>query len=205
MTSKKRVKKHAAYLAALHEPHAFWKGNDASGVDLIELLARHYGVNAPFGLFLTDGPTSRPRADRWAVLAILLAGDLYPAFKRLPSKGGRPPRQIWEGILFPYPHAHAARFVQLFNVEKSELKRRGETSRVEDVCAVLKAKYCGKHPRWRYNNMRELSTLKRALEDISEEIRAHPERFLPLDGSEPVSIDGEKYLPLLPQRSKARV
>jgi hypothetical protein len=205
MPSKKKAKKHPAHLAALYEPHAFWKGDDSAGVALIERLALHYGVNAPFGLFLTDGPTSRPRAERWAALAILLAGDLYPAFEKLPSKGGRPPRQIWEGILFPYPHAHAARFVQLFNVEKAELKRRGETSRVEDVCAVLGAKYCGKHPRWRYNNMESVKTLKRAWENISHEVKAHPEQFLPLDGSEPVSIGGEKYLPPLPQQSKARV
>jgi hypothetical protein len=85
------------------------------------------------------------------------------------------------------------------------LKRLGDPARGEDVCAVLREKYCGKHPRWHYNKMKSVKTLKRAWEDISAEVKAYPKQFLPLDGSEPVLIGGEKYLPPLPQRSKARV
>jgi hypothetical protein len=202
MPTKKKLKPDPVLL----ERHAFWRGDATTADALIERLAMRHGVTsrvAPmFGWFLKDGPTSQPLGKRWADLAISLAGVLYPAFEKLPNKGGRHPRRFG-GIFDPYPYADAARLVQLFDAIKKKLKQRGEPARVEDVCVILHLKYSkpGKYQKWRYNEMK-VSTLKRAWEGISVEVKAHPERFLPLDESELFSLG--RQLPPLPQRSKAR-
>lgn len=204
----KNIKRARALPARLFEQHAFWIGDDAASAQLIECLVLHYGVNPPFGLFLEDGPMSRSRAERWAHLALCLAGDLYPAFERRPlaRKGGRPALKRFINWFSPYPNADEARLVQLVDAISAELQHREVPSRNEDVLKEVVKRFSGKYPRWKYNGLETASSLKRhGWEKIPAHIKEHPETYLPPDGSEPLDAPGGRpYLPRVPLRRTAR-
>ena len=193
MTKKQRVARAAEGLALLFKKHLFWNGDAATTLHLLNLLQQHYGVS---NCEYWDGGTEAQH--RLFDLLTILAGELYPAFKKPPSKGGRPGLHRY-ALSESWPFAHEARLVQLFGAVKDELKRAGHSCGISDAAKKLVPRYAGKHPKWRYNNLRTTDLLvRRGWQKIPSEIKANPERFLPADGSEPTGSDGKPYLPPLP-------
>jgi hypothetical protein len=162
------------------------------------MLALHYRVyGTPFSEDFYPRPSNN---DGLYQLLLELAGELYPAFKKPPPKGGRP-RKYQSGLLVDYPDAHAARLAQLFALEKQRRLRQGDPARTSDICGALVRRYSGKYPRWQYNDLKTASSLERRWQKISPAIKQQPEKFLPADGSEPTWFDW-RYLPPLPPDAK---
>jgi hypothetical protein len=184
----------------------FWASTPGESLRLLDALAIQFRVNPPFASFLDrKALDSRSLETRWAQLALCLAGELFQEFEQPPprKKKGRSSRQF--ALTFdPYPHADDARLVELFNDAKEKLKRRGDSHRIDDVCAELVRRYAGKYPDWKYNNQLTAGTLKRhGWYNIDKQIKADPERFLPSDGIEPPGLTGRPRLPQLPRRAKS--
>ena len=205
MTKKQRDAHRFAGLSALLKRHSYWKGSDDERAHLLNKLAIHYRVNTggfPYPALgeIRGGPSKSELLD----LLLAVAAELYPAFERPPSKGGRPNRYV-SGLFEDYPDAHAARLVQLFASVKKQKKQRDESATIPEICRALVRIYGGKYPNWHFNNLRTPTSLRRRGWDvISSEIKAHPERFLPADGREPLWMDGRPYLPPLPGGTKSR-
>jgi hypothetical protein len=197
VTKKQRAARAAEGLGPLFEKHLFWNGDDATKLYLLNQLQMHYRV---FNCEFWDGGTeAKPWNNKLFDLLTILAGELYPAFKKLPSRGGRPRLHRSYGLLALWPYAHEARLVQLFGAVKDELKRAGLPCGISDAAKQLVRRYAGKYPKWRYNNLNTTASLvRRGWQKISSEIKANPERILPADGSEPTGSDGKPYLPPLP-------
>jgi hypothetical protein len=184
----------------------FWSSTPGESLRLLEALALRFRVNPPFASFLDrKALDSRSLETRWAQLALYLAGELFQEFEQPPQRknAGRSARQF--AFPFdPYQDADDARLVQLFNVVKKELKRRGDSSQIKDVCAELVRRYAGKYPDWKHNKRKPAGTLeRRGWYKIDKRIKADPERFLPGDGSEPLGPTGRPRLPQLPRRTKS--
>jgi hypothetical protein len=188
----------------------FWTCKDAESTLLVEALALRMKANAPFALFFAEKPIdSRPMSERWAKLALALAGELFEEFEKPKQKKmlGRRPRQIdsiFNPLLNPWGAARDAasdaRLVQLFNAIKVKRQRRGESHRVRDICAELVRRYSGRYPGWAYNNLKTAASLeRRGWQKVSREIKAHPDRHVPSDGSELFYPDGRPRLPPVPQ------
>lgn len=198
MTKKQKVARRAVGLSPLLTPHLYWKSDPPDAFHLLRILALHYRVyGAPLGEDFYPKPSNN---DGFYQLLLELAGELYPAFEKPPSKGGRPRRPVAD-LLHPlawYPNADAARLVQLVAQAKEQRKQRGDSAKIGDICNDLVRRYAGKYPDWRYNGLRSGASLKRhAWDKISKEVKAHPERFLPAPAYEPTRHDGRPYLPPL--------
>ena len=110
MTKKQKIAKRMVGFAPLMKRHLYWESGPPDDFEILRKLALHYRVS---GWPLYEDYYPKPRSnDGLFQLLLELAGELYPAFKKPPSKGGRP-RKYHSGLLVDYPDAHAARLAQL--------------------------------------------------------------------------------------------
>src|SRR5262245_17008536 len=110
MTKKQKQAKQFAAYSLLMKPHLYWESAPPHDFELLRKLALLYRV---YGWpFYADSHSKIGEDDGIFQLLLELAGELYPAFKKSPSKGGRR-RKYQSGLLADYPDAHAARLVQL--------------------------------------------------------------------------------------------
>ena len=91
--------------------------SDNSLFQCLEALGLHYRLNSSFGGFIDDSLTKDEMGNRWLRLSMALMADFVPAFK-IRRRGGAP-SWVQRRNSPAYPHAHAARLVQI--VVASEL------------------------------------------------------------------------------------
>jgi hypothetical protein len=193
MTPKQKVARRLSAFEYFWQKHLFWTADDATAKHLIRLLGLHYRV-----YFDPNQPSSSEEwRERALTMILVLAGELYPAFRHPPKKG-RPPRRI-RGLLHPlfeWPDADKARLVQLFTAAERRLKKLGRGHGLTDQANEVIRITSGKFPHWRYNGMRSASTLiRRGWREIDDAIKKDPGRYLPPPASEPIEWFGKPCLP----------
>jgi hypothetical protein len=108
----------------------FWSSDPKDGVECVEALAQHYNVSfnvsilnpKPLTKFLNRSKPLEEQVADWRLLALRLASDIVPAFRRT-RKSGAPKRHTQSSQSFPY--AHEARLVQLTRFLEQSLRAKG--------------------------------------------------------------------------------
>ncbi|WP_147147605.1 hypothetical protein [Reyranella soli] len=168
--------------------------NSKAITQCLDALAIHYHLNPPFGGFFTptfNHPYAQQKVskeemhDRWIRLAFCLMQDFVPALRKR-RKGGRPkmpPTRV------DYPHAHAARLVQIVLALRRMLAAKGMPS--TNIAAFKQLAWLLKKdaaPEWRYGNLKKASAFAQAWKSIPKSVKDRPDSYLPPSPKRPPVI-----------------